>query len=78
MLESYDPHAHPIIGPLVKGGPAELIRAYDLPHEDGYVDACHLCYEARCALRERYPDALGPPSVYGLDVSENGKEIQNG
>ena len=78
MLESYDPQVHPVIGPLVKGGPAELIRAYDLPHEDGYVDACHLCYEARCALRERYPDALGPPSVYGLDVSENGKEIQNG
>jgi len=66
LIDGYDPHSHPIIGPLVAGGPAELVRRYDLPHEDGYVDACHLCYEARAALRERFPDALGPPHVYGL------------
>jgi hypothetical protein len=69
LLTSYDPHAHPIIGPLVAGGPAELVRRHDLPHEDGYVDACHLCYEARAALRERFPEMLGPPQVYGLDKS---------
>jgi MoaA/NifB/PqqE/SkfB family radical SAM enzyme len=69
LLASYDPHSHPIIGPLVAGGPAELVRHYDLPHEDGYVDACHLCYEARAALRERFPDVLGPPQVYGVDDS---------
>jgi len=56
LLDAYDPHGHPIIGPLVAGGPAELVRCHDLPHEDGYVDACHLCYEARSALRERFPD----------------------
>jgi hypothetical protein len=67
MLESYDPHNHPIIGSLVAGGPAELVRVFDLPHEDGYVDACHLCYEARCALRERFPEHLGPPNVYGAE-----------
>jgi hypothetical protein len=66
LIEGYDPHSHPIIGPLVAGGPAELVRHFDLPHEDGYVDACHLCYEARAALRERFPDVLGPPQVYGL------------
>ena len=65
MLDAYDPHHHPIIGPLVAGGPAELVRRFDLPHEDGYVDACHLCYEARRALRERFPETLGPPNVYG-------------
>jgi MoaA/NifB/PqqE/SkfB family radical SAM enzyme len=65
MFEFYDPHQHPVIGPLVAGGPAELARIYDLPHEDGYVDACHLCYEVRCALRERFPEVLGPPNVYG-------------
>lgn len=70
LLERYDPHAHPIAGPLVAGGPAELVRRYDLPHEDGYVDACHLCYEARAALRERFPEHLGPPQVYGIDHSE--------
>ena len=69
MLDAYDPHRHPIVGPLLAGGPAELVRVYDLPHEDGYVDACHLCYEARCAIRERFPEHLGPPCVYG---AENG------
>ncbi len=69
LLDDYEPHSHPIIGPLVAGGPAELVRRFDLPHEDGYVDACHLCYEARTALRERFPGALGPPQVYGLEDS---------
>jgi hypothetical protein len=71
LLDAYDPHSHPIIGPLVAGGPAELVRRYGLPHEDGYVDACHLCYEARLALRERFPDLLGPPQVYGLEDSQS-------
>jgi hypothetical protein len=70
MLESYDPRSHPIIGPLLAGGPAELVRAYGLPHEGGYVDACHLCYQARRALREGSPEHLGPPQVYGV---ENGQ-----
>jgi len=67
MLETYDPPNHPVIGPLLAGGPAELVRVYDLPHEDGYVDACHLCYEARCALRDRFPEYLGPDNVYGVE-----------
>lgn len=66
LVDGYDPHSHPVIGPLVAGGPAELIRHYDLPHEECYVDACHLCYEARLALRDRFPGILGPPQVYGL------------
>jgi hypothetical protein len=66
LLDGYDPHAHPVVGALVAGGPAELVRRYELPHEDGYVDACHLCYEARTALRSRFPEHLGPPQVYGL------------
>ncbi len=68
LFGSYDPHGHPIIGPLVEGGPAELVRRYDLPHEEGYVDACHLCYEARAALRGQFPGVLGPPQVYGEGV----------
>jgi MoaA/NifB/PqqE/SkfB family radical SAM enzyme len=69
LMESYDPRSHPIIGPLVAGGPAELVRRYDLPHEDGYADACHLCYETRLALRARFPEILGPPLVYGIEDS---------
>ena len=67
MLEAYDPRRDPIIAPLLAGGPAELVRVFDLPHEDGYVDACHLCYEARKALREQFPDRLGPANVYGVE-----------
>jgi MoaA/NifB/PqqE/SkfB family radical SAM enzyme len=70
LLDNHDPQSHPIIGPLATGGPAELVRHHDLPHEDGYVDPCHLCYEARLALRERFPHLLGPPQVYGVEGSQ--------
>ena len=66
LVDTYDPETHPVIGPLLKGGPAELIRRYKLPHEDGYADACHLCYEARLALRERFPEILTPDQMYGV------------
>jgi MoaA/NifB/PqqE/SkfB family radical SAM enzyme len=65
LVDAYDPRTHPVIGPLVAGGPAELVRHFDLPHDDGYVDACHLCYHARSQLLERFPELLGPPQVYG-------------
>jgi len=63
-----DHHAdlHPICGPLMKGGPALLATEYDIVHEDGYVDECHFCYSLRQALRERFPESLGPEHVYGL------------
>ncbi|MCG6949434.1 MAG: radical SAM protein [Acidobacteria bacterium] len=65
ICEAYDPDGHPVIGPLLVGGPAELVRRYGLPHEDGYADACHLCYEARRTLRDRFPDTLTPDQMYG-------------
>jgi hypothetical protein len=64
-VAGYDPQAHPIIGPLLAGGPAALVERYDLPHEEGYIDACHLCYLARDALRSRFPQYLAPATVYG-------------
>jgi hypothetical protein len=67
MCEAYDPDDHPVIAPLLAGGPAELVRRYDLPHEGSYADACHLCYEARRALRDRFPDILTPDQMYGSD-----------
>jgi MoaA/NifB/PqqE/SkfB family radical SAM enzyme len=66
ICETYDPDAHPVVGPMLAGGPAELVRAYGLAHEDGYADACHLCYECRRALRERLPEVLKPDGMYGL------------
>ena len=66
ICESYDPDSHPITSPLLEGGPAELVRRYDLPHNEGYADSCHLCYEARKKLRDRFPDVLTPDQMYGV------------
>ena len=66
ICATYDADMHPITGPLLAGGPAEVVRKYDLPHSEGYADACHLCYSARSTLRKRYPSLLGPDQVYGM------------
>jgi hypothetical protein len=64
-VKHYDADSHPICGPLVNGGPARLVREYGVPHEDKYVDACHMCYLVRRALIDRFPQCLAPRSVYG-------------
>jgi hypothetical protein len=65
LVTNYDPQAHPIIGPLLVGGPKALVERYDLPHEETYCDACHLCYLARDQLRLRFPQYLAPATAYG-------------
>jgi pyruvate-formate lyase-activating enzyme len=65
ILEAFDPQAHPIIGPLVRGGPAGLATEHEVAHAKGYVDACHLCYGMRRTLRERFPELLAPAIHYG-------------
>jgi len=65
ICRDYDPEAHPIIGPLLEGGPAELAGRYGLAPDEGYADACHLCYQARLALRPRFPEILTPGQMYG-------------
>lgn len=67
-VAAYDPQKHPIVGPLLAGGPAELVRRYGLVHEAGYADACHLCYTARQTLRPRFPDLLAPDQMYGVGL----------
>ncbi len=66
ILKNYRPRDDPIVGVLVRGGPAALAREYGVPHEPGYVDECHLCYEVRLALRERFPRTLAPDQTYGV------------
>ena len=66
LVKSYDGACHPIAGPLLRGGPAQLAREYGVPHEEAYVDECHLCYRVRLALLDRFPEYLGPRQVYGL------------
>jgi len=65
IIQSYDAASHPVVKCLVEGGPAELVRRFDLPHESSYADACHLCYEARLLLRSRFPEWLAPGQMYG-------------
>lgn len=65
IAASYEPARHPICGPLLEGGPARLAGEYALPYRETYAGACHLCYEARLALRVRFPEYLGPNQVYG-------------
>jgi MoaA/NifB/PqqE/SkfB family radical SAM enzyme len=66
LFEQFDPYRHPICGPVLKGGPAELIRTYNVDHEEGYVDECHLCYSTRLKLRKRFPEILAPNQMYGV------------
>lgn len=66
ICRAYAPEADPIVGPLLRGGPAELARQYSLTPEEHYADACHLCYEVRQALRSRFPDVLTPDPMYGV------------
>ena len=72
LMARYRPDEHPVCGPLVRGGPAELARAFRLSHADAYVDECHMCYEMRRALRSRLPELLGPDQMYG--VAQGNKE----
>ena len=66
ICQQYLPDTHPITGPLLKGGPAELARDYSVPCKEGYADACHLCFEVRRSLRGRFPDILMPDQMYGV------------
>ena len=75
IVADYAPGTHPIIGPLMEGGPAALVRHYDLPHEEAYADACHLCYLARDALRPGFSEYLAPDVVYGVP-EEGGSEAE--
>ncbi len=67
LIQGYDAQKHPVCGPLVRGGPLRLIEEHSLALNDEYVDECHLCYAARLALLEKFPEYLAPRQVYGLE-----------
>ena len=64
ICNNYVATSHPIIGSLLEGGPIKLVEEYGLEHADYYADACHLCFEARKLLRDRFPLILGPDQMY--------------
>jgi hypothetical protein len=65
ICASYSADEHPITGPLLQGGPAELVRRHDLSPQEKYADACHLCDWARRELRSQFTEILVPNQVYG-------------
>jgi len=65
ICQEYETDTHPICGLLLSGGPAALVREYNLSLASHYADACHFCYEARNALRPRFETILGPDQMYG-------------
>ena len=65
IVDTFTPQQDPVVGPLLAGGPAQLVRAYDVPHAEDYTDACHLCYTTRQFLRPRFAKTLVPGQMYG-------------
>ena len=66
LVRSYDAQQHPIVGPLVRGGPVKLATELGLAINHGFVDECHLCYTTRKLLLPRFPQYLSPKEAYGL------------
>jgi len=66
LLRYYDAAKHPIVEPLIAGGPARLVQQFGLAVPDGYVDECHLCYTARKMLLPGCPEYLAPAEAYGI------------
>ena len=66
LVRNYDAARHPIVSPLVEGGPARLVERFAVQVGDAYVDECHLCYMARKSLVQTFPQYLAPAQVYGL------------
>ncbi|MHA2499740.1 MAG: radical SAM protein [Candidatus Hodarchaeales archaeon] len=65
IMAGFDPHTNPILKLLLAGGPAALVKEYDLPLKESFADACELCYHARIELRSRFPSILQPDQMYG-------------
>ena len=70
MLSTFDARTHPVFSTLMTDGPIGLAReAEALGYEikPDYADRCHLCQEAREALRDKYPHSLQPTQHYRLN-----------
>ena len=65
IMDQFKPRKHPILGPLIAGGPAALVQQYKLTREGMFADPCELCYYARKNLRSQFPTILGPDQMYG-------------
>jgi MoaA/NifB/PqqE/SkfB family radical SAM enzyme len=64
IIQEYDPSGNPVLEPLIRGGPTALVEKFNLSHDDSYADACHLCFAARLAMRNKFPTILTPNQMY--------------
>jgi hypothetical protein len=64
ICNDFDSLSHPIIRPLLAGGPLELAKQNQMPTNGKYADACHYCFDTRKKLRTRYADILVPDQMY--------------
>jgi hypothetical protein len=67
ILAEYRLERHPILHAIATSGPLGLLNLLDSEEVDltpGYVSSCHLCYDLRKRLRDRYPDYLAPSNCY--------------
>lgn len=73
IMRELIPENHPLIGPLIRGGPALLSKELRIKPRKSYADACHMCYEIRCKLRrqEKFRKILVPDQAYGESVKNN-------
>jgi hypothetical protein len=67
VVAAYEPREHPVLGPLIEGGPRALAERTGIGAGDSFASECHACYEIRRALRnvKGYRELLGPNQVYG-------------
>lgn len=68
MLQNYRAENHPVFSVLMKQGPfglAKLAEQYGYRIKEDYADKCHLCHEARQALKPYYDGILKPDQHYG-------------
>jgi MoaA/NifB/PqqE/SkfB family radical SAM enzyme len=67
IFVEFNPKKHPICGPILKGGPVELVKKFKVDHDEACVDECQLCYSIRLKLRKRFPNILAPNQMYGVE-----------
>jgi len=67
VMGRLNPERHPVIGPLARGGPAQLAKETGVRPSRAYADPCHMCYMVRKELRRRgaFPRILRPDQAYG-------------
>jgi len=69
ILNDYDVEKHPILSIVSNEGPIGLLKlaeGHGFQHNQNFVNECHLCYDARLKLLDKFPQYLAPRQVYGL------------